>query len=94
LNLIDTLHVIFLRSFAGALACEGALFVVDASQGVGRRLRMRFLSRHNLTIVPVINKIDLPAARPITKEQSKCAGDSGDEAQLISARAESASTKC
>jgi GTP-binding protein LepA len=92
LNLIDTPgHVDFSYEVSRALsACEGALLVVDASQGVeAQTVANAFLaSRHNLTIIPVINKIDLPAARiDYAKEQIETVlAIPADEALPISAK--------
>ncbi|MGC2333440.1 MAG: translation elongation factor 4 [Candidatus Acidiferrales bacterium] len=92
LNLIDTPgHVDFSYEVSRALsACEGALLVVDASQGVeAQTVANAFLaSRHNLTIITVINKIDLPAAQPdFVKEQiENVLAIPADDALAISAK--------
>ncbi|HEX5424960.1 MAG TPA: translation elongation factor 4 [Candidatus Acidoferrales bacterium] len=92
LNLIDTPgHVDFSYEVSRALsACEGALLVVDASQGVeAQTVANAFLaSRHDLEVIPVINKIDLPAAQPErSKEQiENVLAIPAEDALLISAK--------
>jgi GTP-binding protein LepA len=92
LNLIDTPgHVDFSYEVSRSLAsCEGALIVVDSTQGVeAQTLTNTFLAaEHNLTIVPVINKIDLPGADPEkTKNQIEDSlGIDSSEAIITSAK--------
>ena len=93
LNLIDTPgHVDFAYEVSRSLsACEGALLVVDGTQGVeAQTLANAYMAvDHHLHVVPVINKIDLPSAEPerIKEQVENIIGISTENAHLVSAKA-------
>ena len=92
LNLIDTPgHVDFSYEVSRALkACEGAILVVDAAQGIeAQTISNLYLAlEQDLEIIPVINKVDLPVARPDVVAQSleDLIGDPAEEILQISAK--------
>ena len=92
LNLIDTpdMWTSTMRSPARLAACEGAVLVVDAAQGIeAQTLANTYLAlEHDLELLPVINKIDLPAADPerVKQEIEDIIGIDASEAPLISAK--------
>jgi GTP-binding protein LepA len=92
LNLIDTPgHVDFTYEVSRSLqACEGAILVVDASQGIEAQTlaNVHLAMAQNLTIIPVINKIDLPSADPemVMRELEETLAIPREEVLLVSAK--------
>ena len=92
LNMIDTPgHVDFTYEVSRSLAaCEGALLLVDAAQGIeAQTLANLYLAMENdLTIIPVLNKIDLPAAQPdkYAEELANLIGCEPDEVLRVSGK--------
>jgi len=92
LNLIDTPgHVDFSYEVSRTLvACEGAVLVIDATQGIQAQTlaNIYIAMEHNLEVIPVINKIDLPGSEPdhVMKEIETVLGFKSNEVLLISAK--------
>ena len=92
LNLVDTPgHVDFSYEVSRTLvACEGAILVIDATQGIqAQTLANTYLAvEHNLEVIPVINKIDLPGSEPerVMDEIESVLGYSAEETLRISAK--------
>src|SRR6478736_528257 len=92
LNLIDTPgHVDFSYEVSRSLAaCEGALLIVDAAQGIQAQTLANLYNaiENDLTIIPIVNKIDLPNAEPerVAEELSRIVGFSMDEVIYASAK--------
>ena len=99
-NLIDTPgHVDFNYEVSRSLAaCDGAILVVDAAQGVeAQTLANVYLALdHDLDVMPVINKVDLPSAQPdeVVKEIEDVIGIEAEDAPRISAKTGLMSIRC
>jgi len=100
LNMIDTPgHVDFTYEVSRSLAaCEGAVLLVDAAQGIeAQTLANLYLAMENdLTIIPVLNKIDLPAAQPekYAEELAKLIGCQPQDCLQVSGKCGIASSHC
>ena len=92
-NLIDTPgHVDFAYEVSRSLAsCDGVILVIDAAQGIQAQTvaNIQLAEKHNLAVIPVLNKIDLPAADPemCMEQMEEILAIPGDDALLISAKA-------